>query len=588
LTWTPEVDANQFVLPDVPPVSTETPYDRWRQVYMSRPADLKRLAAVVNYLPYQPLISIIVPTYNTPEEFLREAIDSVINQVYPHWELCIADDCSTEPHVRATLEEYASQDSRVKVVFRTENGHISRSSNSAIEVATGEFIALLDHDDVLRPEALYEVVFLLNQHPEADMIYSDEDKIDEYGDRRDPFFKPEWCPDSFLTRMYTCHLGVYRRSIITEIGGFRVGYEGSQDYDLVLRFTEKTNHIFHIPKVLYHWRIHQQSAASGSEAKPYAYIAAKKALADALERRRELGVVEDVEGYLGHYNIRYQIQGTPKVSIIIPTKDLGKLLDQCLQSIFTISTYPNYEVILVDNGSTEEYTEKIINHWLNREPDRFFCHRLDIPFNYSRLNNDGVRQATGSLLLFLNNDTEVITPNWIEAMVEQAQRSSIGAVGAFLLYPDDTVQHAGVVLGLGALAGHVFTRFPATATGYFGQLLTVNNYSAVTAACLMCRREIFEAVGGFNEDLAVALNDIDLCLKMAEKGYRNVFTPNAKLYHYESKSRGHENSPEKQARFLKECEYMKQRWKEIYENDPCYSPNLSRIHCDYRIREDES
>lgn len=582
------IEQKELHQPSIPtqPLTTEHPYDRWQKQHEPRPSDYQRMAELVKIFPYKPLISIIVPTYNTPKEFLQAAIDSVITQVYPYWELCIADDASTEPYVREILEAYAAQDQRIKVVFREENGHISQSSNSAIELATGEFIALLDHDDLLRPEALYEVALLLNQHPEADMIYSDEDKIDANGDRRDPFFKPDWCPDSFLTRMYTCHLGVYRQSVITEIGGFRVGYEGSQDYDLVLRFTEKTNQIFHIPKVLYHWRIHQQSAASGVDAKPYAYIAAKKALNDALERRGEIGTAEDVAGYLGHYNIRYQIHNTPKVSIIIPTKDLGEMLDQCLTSIFTLSTYPNYEVILIDNGSTEEYAEKVINHWFNQEASRFQCYRLDTPFNYSKLNNYGVSKATGAILLFLNNDTQVITPDWIEAMVEQAQRASVGAVGAFLLYPDDTVQHAGVVLGLGALAGHVFTRFPADSTGYFGQLLTVNNYSAVTAACLMCRREVFESVGGFNEELAVALNDIDLCLKMTEQGYHNLFTPNAKLYHHESKSRGHENTLDKQVRFAKECEYMKQRWPEVYQNDPCYSPHLSRIYCDCRIREE--
>lgn len=568
--------------PKEPP--TETDYERWQKQHEPRPTDYQRMRKTVKLLAYQPVISVVMPTYNTPESFLQEAIDSVRNQIYSNWELCIADDASTEPHVREILEEYAVKDERIKAVFRQENGNISQSSNSAIELATGEYIALLDHDDVLRPEALYEVVFLLNLHPEADMIYSDEDKIDEMGNRRDPFFKPDWCPDSFLGRMYTCHLGVYRSSIINEIGRFRTGYEGSQDYDLVLRFTEKTDQIFHISKVLYHWRAHQQSVAGGSEAKPYAYEAAKKALADALERRGEVGIVKDTPNYLGHYSIRYKILENERVSIIIPTRDLGLELNQCLTSIFTKSSYPNYEVILIDNGSTELYTTEVIQFWQQQEPDRFQCHRLNIPFNFSKLNNFGVSKATGKYLLFLNNDTEVITPDWIEAMVEQAQRPSIGAVGATLLYPDRRIQHAGAILGIGALAGHAFSHFPYTSPGYFGQLITANNYSAVTAACLMCRREVFEAAGGFNERLAVALNDIDLCLTMLEKGYRNICTPHAVLYHHESKSRGHEDSPEKQKRFAKECEYMKQRWKEIYENDPCYSPHLSRQHCDYRLR----
>ncbi len=596
--WTPDLPFPQPTRADLPQleqavkpvakpiaVPVESDYDRWRRLNEPRPADYQRMRETLKMLTFQPLISIIVPTYNTPEAFLREAIDSVINQIYPHWELCIADDASSDPHVREILEEYSAKDRRIKVVFRSENGHISRSSNSAIELATGEYIALLDHDDVLRPEALYEVVFLLNQHPEADMIYSDEDKIDETGQRRDPFFKPGWCPDSFLGRMYTCHLGIYRRSIIEEIGGFRVGYEGSQDYDLVLRFTEKTDRIFHIPKVLYSWRIHQQSSASGSDAKPYAYTAAKKAIADALRRRGEPGVIHDVLSYLGHYSVRYYLANQERVSIIIPTRDLGDDLDRCLKSVFSQSTYPSYEVILIDNGSVETRTAEIIDAWAKREPERFSCYELDIPFNYSKLNNFGVSKATGKYLLFLNNDTQVITYDWIEAMVEQAQRPSIGAVGALLLYEDNTIQHAGVVMGLGALAGHAFNRVPASSPGHFGQLLTPHNYSAVTGACMMCRREVFEAVGGFNEDLTIALNDVDLCLRMLEQGYRNILLPHAMLYHYESKSRGFEDSDEKQARFAKECEYMKQRWKEIYENDPCYSPNLSRRHADYRIRE---
>jgi glycosyltransferase involved in cell wall biosynthesis/2-polyprenyl-3-methyl-5-hydroxy-6-metoxy-1,4-benzoquinol methylase len=560
-------------------------YERWMQKHTPQAEELKRMKQIASVMGYQPLISIIVPVYNPPEEFLREAIESVLAQIYPHWELCLADDASPAPHVKEVLQEYAEKDDRIKVVFREENGHISRCSNSALELARGDYIALLDHDDTLAPEALFEVVFLLNQHPEADMVYSDEDKIDERGKRRDPYFKPDWSPDTFLTRMYTCHLGVYRRSIISEISGFRAGYEGSQDYDLVLRFTEKTDKIFHIPKILYHWRIHEQSAASGAAAKPYAYTAAKKALNEALQRRGEPGTIEDVPDYLGHFSVRYEVKHPALVSIIIPTRDLGHVLNQCLESIFTKTTYSNFEVILIDNGSTEPYTEKVIGEWLNREPDRLRCYALGIPFNYSKLNNYGVSKANGEYLLFLNNDTEVITPDWIEIMVGQAQRSSIGAVGAFLLYPDNTIQHAGVVVGLGAFAGHPFTRFPANSPGYFGLLLSDNNYSAVTGACLMCRREVFEAVGGFNEDLAVAFNDVDLCLRMIMLGYRNVCCAQAELYHYESKSRGTEDPPEKKARFLKECGYMKKKWQEIYEYDPCYNPNLTKEHCDYRIRE---
>jgi GT2 family glycosyltransferase len=417
------------------------------------------------------------------------------------------------------------------------------------------------------------------------MVYSDEDKIDDKGKRRDPYFKPDWCPDTFLSWMYTCHLGIYRRSLISEIGGFRAGFEGSQDYDLVLRFTEKTDKIFHIPKVLYHWRIHEQSVASSGEAKPYAFIAAQKALAEALQRRGTSGEVEEIKGFNGRYIVRYEVVKPGLVSIIIPTRDLGATLNQCLESIFTKTTYPNYEVILIDNGSTEPYTAKVINTWLNQEPERFRCYALGIPFNYSKLNNFGVSKANGDYLLFLNNDTEVITPDWLEVMVGHAQRDSIGAVGSLLLYPDDTVQHAGVIIGMGGMAGHLYVRQPRSATGYCGQLLTVTNFSAVTGACLMCRREVFEAVEGFNETMPVAFNDIDLCLRIVQKGYRNLCTPQAVLYHHESKSRGYEDTPEKQARFSKEVRYMQQTWKEFCEHDPCYSPHLSLNHSDCRIRE---
>jgi glycosyltransferase involved in cell wall biosynthesis len=436
-------------------------YQVWLTKHGARPSDIQQMKKTVAALKLTPLISLVMPVFNPPETFLKEAIASIVNQIYPYWELCIADDCSTEPYVKQVLEEYAAIDSRIKIVIRAENGHISAASNSALELATGEFVSLLDHDDVLTPDALYQVALMINQHPDADLIYSDEDKIDEENKLKGPYFKPEWCPDSFLSRMYVGHLGTYRRSLIEKIGGFRVGYEGSQDYDLVLRFTEQTDKIYHIPKVLYHWRIHLASAASSSDAKPYAYEAAKKALTEAIYRRGEPGTVTDVPNYLGHYIIRYEITDYKRVSIIIPTRNLGKMLDQCLDSIFTKTTYPNYEVIVIDNGSTEETLAEVIAKWQEQEPTRFKCYPLDIPFNFSKLNNYAVTQAQGDYLLFLNNDTEVIKPDWIDAMVEQAQRPSIGAVGGLLLYPDDTIQHAGVILGLGELAVIVINISPA-------------------------------------------------------------------------------------------------------------------------------
>ncbi|MGB3404535.1 MAG: tetratricopeptide repeat protein [Microcoleaceae cyanobacterium] len=559
-------------------------YQLWRKQHEPRQADLQKMAETVDLFNYKPVISVIVPIYNTPDPFLKEAIDSVVNQIYPYWELCLADDASTAADVKPLLDEYAARDSRIKVAFRPENGHISAASNSALELATGEYICLLDHDDVLTPDALYEVALLLNRHPDADLIYSDEDKISFDGQLVNPYFKPEWSPESFLSRMYTCHLGTYRRSIIEEIGGWRLGYEGAQDYDLVLRFTEKTDKIYHIPKVLYRWRMHAGSAAGGTDAKPYAYKASLKALQDALERRGEKGSVYGIPDYLGHHLVRYEITDYKKVSIIIPTRDLAEDLERCLESIFTLSSYPNYEVILIDNGSIEPETHQLIAKWKQKEPTRFKCYPLDIPFNFSTLNNYGVSQATGDYLLFLNNDTEVVTSDWIEAMVEQVQRPQIGTVGALLLFPDDTVQHAGVVMGLGGIAGHSYYRMTSQMPGYFGNLIGFNNVSAVTGACLMCRREVFEQVGGLDETLTVAYNDVDFCLKLLDRGYRNLYLPHVVLYHHESKSRGYEDSPEKKARLKQESKIMENRWKKYIDNDPFYSPHLTRVCQNYSIR----
>ena len=565
------------------PRSDNRKYQKWLERHYPKQADLKKIAQAVAKLSYQPLISIIVPVYNPPEHFLREAIESVLEQVYHNWELCLVDDCSTEPYVKSILEEYATKDDRFKVDFHAENGHICRTSNSALTMATGEYIALLDHDDLLAPHALAEVVSLLNEHPEADFIYSDEDKINEQNIHQDPFFKPDWCPDSFLGRMYTCHLGVYRRSLVTEIGNFRVGFEGSQDYDLVLRLTEKTDNIFHIPNILYHWRIHPLSAAADANAKPYAINAAQKALSEAITRREEPGEVIPKLKFPGVYTVRYQIKEHKLVSIIIPTKDLADILDVCLKSIFALTTYPNYEVIVIDNGSIESKTFRCFKYWQQQEPQRFKFYSYDVPFNYSQINNYAALKANGDYLLFLNNDTEVISEDWIEAMVEQAQRPSIGAVGSLLLYPDKTIQHAGVVLGIGSVAGHSHKFLPVSQPGYISQAVSTNNYSAVTGACLMCRREVFTEIGGFEEELAVAFNDIDLCLKIISSGYRNIYLPHVVLYHYESKSRGHENTPAKQARFAGEAAYMRQKWGLICDRDPCYNRNLTRNHEDYSL-----
>ncbi|NJK38983.1 MAG: tetratricopeptide repeat protein [Oscillatoriales cyanobacterium RM2_1_1] len=563
--------------------SGQDPYDLWREANEPRLADLHQMKQTLKILSYKPLISVILPVYNTPQTFLQEAIESVLSQIYPDWELCIADDASTESDIRQVIEAYRVKDSRIKAIFRSENGHISACSNSALALATGDFVALLDHDDLLAPHALYEIALLLNQHPQADMIYSDEDKVDEKGYFKHPFFKPDWCPDSFLSRMYTCHLGVYRRELVNKIGGFRVGFEGSQDYDLVLRLTEKTDNIFHIPKILYHWRIHSGSVTGGTEAKPYAYDAAKKALMQALSRRSEAGTVTDVPELMGAYTIHYEIKEHRLVSIIIPTRDLGKMLDRCLESIFSKTMYPKYEVIVVDNGSRETETKAVLKKWQQRQPQKFRSYLLDTPFDFSKINNDAAEKSYGEYLLFLNNDTEVITSNWITFMVEQAQRSSIGAVGSLLLYPDDTIQHAGIVMGLGGLAAHGHSGFPSTILGYAGQVKSISNVSAVTGACLMCRRAVFEQVSGFDEKLAIAYNDVDLCLKMLAQGYHNIYLPHVVLYHHESKSRGYDNTLEKQQRLNREADIIRSRWQNFIDHDPSYNPNLTKKFTNYSL-----
>ncbi|WP_242020438.1 glycosyltransferase [Microcoleus sp. FACHB-1515] len=588
LDWTPELPPIEQIEAEIaqefPKIQRETPYDRWRIANTPRAADLERMVQMAEILPAKPTISVLMPVYNPPEAYLRSAIESVLAQAYSYWELCIADDASTDANVRSIIKEYAAIDSRIKIAFRPENGHISACSNSALELATGEYIALLDHDDLLSPDALFEIALLLNRHPEADMIYSDEDKIDEQGNFSTPYFKPDWSPDSFLSRMYTCHLGAYRRSIVQDIGGFRIGYEGSQDYDLVLRLTEKTQQVFHIPKILYHWRIHPQSTAQTAAAKPYAYDASDRALAEALERRGEPGKLLPIDRSPGNYIVRYDIKKQGLVSVIIPTKDKAALLDRCLTSIYEKTTYPNYEIILIDNNSVELETSELIQKWRTKF-DRFQCRRLEIPFNYARINNLAVQQSSGEYLLFLNNDVEVITPDWMTAMVEQAQRRSIGAVGALLLYPDNTIQHAGVVLGICAYSGHSHKHFPAEASGYLNSIIGITNYSAVTGACLMCKRSDFEAIGGFDENLAVSFNDIDLCLKLMAQGLHHVYLPHVKLYHYESQSRGQDNTSEKRDRFLREANYMMQRWEKWMQRDPHYNPNLTIHRQDYSIRE---
>ncbi|MDY6940977.1 MAG: glycosyltransferase [Cyanobacteriota bacterium] len=518
-------------------------------------------------------ISIIVPVFDPPTSFLRECLESVLAQTYPHWELCIADDRSTRPEVREILSEYQQRDRRIQVTFRSQNGGICKASNSAIEIATGEFVALLDHDDVLAVDALEEVAKLLAEHPDADFIYSDEDKIDDRGNFQFPFYKPDWCPDTFLSRMYTCHLGVYRRSLVNQIGGFRVGYEGSQDYDLVLRLTERTDRIFHIPKILYHWRMYLGSTSRGVAAKPYAIQAARQALQDALERRGESGIVRAIPGDANHFLIRYSLNTNSLVSIIIILPESGDRLQECLDAIFQRSQYPNYEVILIGNRTQQLEATPILVNWQIREPQRFRYYFASFDASNYQLRNEAVRKAKGEYLLFFDSQLEAFTSDWIEGMLEQAQRPSIAAVSALIIAPTRRVFHAGMNLDFDRIYRYSHHGLRDTVAGYFGYLQTINNVSAVTEKCLMCRRDVFEAVGGFDEQLEVAFGDVDLCLKFRSKGYNNLYLPHVRFTYF-SRSKQLENSPWQDAR-ESAAQIVRQRWKYQLQHDPCNNLNLT-------------
>ena len=549
--------------------------------------DIEAMTQEIATFHYQPKISIAMPVYNVEEKWLRLCIDSILNQVYTNWELCMADDASTDPNVKKILTEYQQLDERIRVVFREQNGHISEATNSALAIATGEFVALLDNDDELAINAFYEVVKVLNENPELDLIYSDEDKIDMDGNRSDPAFKPDWSPDLLLGTNYISHLGVYRRSILEEIGGFRKGYEGSQDYDLVLRFTEKTTkeRIKHIPKVLYYWRMLPTSTAVDQGSKGYAFEAGLRAVQDALVRR-------GINGHATHgaanglYDVYYDIKSDKLVSIIIPTKNGYKDVQRCVSSIIEKTTYQNYEIIMADNGSTDPKMHELYAEFAQQLPGRFFVESIDIPFNFSTINNRAVKKAHGEYLLFLNNDTEVITENWLTLMVSFAQQERIGCVGAKLLYPNNTVQHAGVILGLGGVAGHGHYGYPHGDLGYFGRLAINVNYSAVTAACLLMKKADFDAVGGFEEAFTVAFNDVDLCLKVQALGRDNVWLHEAELYHFESQTRGYDDKGKKKKRFEQEKVMMEEKWGPLIENDPFYNPNLTRDIPNFSLRID--
>ncbi|MBS4095591.1 MAG: glycosyltransferase [Sulfuricella sp.] len=551
-------------------------YREWVRVFDTPSAlELARQRAESQAWPNPPLLSVLMPVYNPPETWLRRAIESVLAQSWPHWELCIADDASPAPHVKTVLAEYQARDPRIKVAYRSANGHISAASNSALELASGVFTALLDHDDELPPTALYWVAKEIGAFPECAAIYSDEDKIDVEGQRKDAYFKPDWNPDLFLSQNTLSHLGVYRTQVMRQVGGFREGFEGSQDYDLALRVVEasRPEQIRHIPRVLYHWRVLPGSTALDIGEKSYASDAARRAIADHLARRDVAAEVCASEAGPGMYRVRYRLpEQPPLASLVIPTRNGLALLRQCIDSLRAKTRYPNYEILIVDNGSDDPATLAYLAELESHGQARIL--RDPRPFNYSALNNLAVREARGELIGLLNNDLEVVSPDWLDEMASHALRPEIGAVGARLWYPDDTLQHGGVIL-VGGVAAHAHRKQRKGCAGYAGRAALIQNFSAVTAACLVVRKAVFEEVGGFDEELAVSFNDVDLCLKIQARGYRNLWTPYAELYHHESATRGVDDSPEKRARFNAEIAFMQQRWGALLRNDPAYNPNLT-------------
>ncbi len=534
-------------------------------------------------------ISILVPLYNTPMNFLNEMIDSVKNQTYQNWELCLADGSDAEhSEVGTRCQEYAAADDRIVYHKLAKNEGIAGNTNECYKLASGEYIGLFDHDDVLHPSVLYEYVKVINEQ-NADYIYCDETtfKGDSIDNMITLHFKPDFSVDNLRANNYICHFSVFARELLEGTELFRSGFDGSQDHDMILRLTSNAKHIVHVPKLMYYWRSHKASVASDISAKPYAIAAAKGAVADHLTRNGFKNFeIKSTRAFETIFEIKYEIQKEDKISILIPNKDHIDDLRRCLDSIKERSTYDNYEIIVIENNSTEDAT--FAYYKTLEEQDKVRVVTYEGEFNYSKINNFGAKYATGEYLLLLNNDTQVITMNWLEAMLMYAQRSDVGAVGAKLYYGDKTIQHAGIVLGLGAhrTAGHTHYKINHDNLGYMGKLCYAQNVSAVTGACLMVRRSLFEELGGLDESFKIALNDVDFCLRLRDKGYLNVFTPFAELYHFESASRGIDIQDEAKAkRYEEEAEHFRTKWKEVLaKGDPYYNPNFSLDYSDYSLK----
>ena len=533
--------------------------------------------------PYMPLFSILVPVYNTPIPYLREMLDSVRNQTYQKWQLCIANASPDNEEMQRVLADYSAKDVRVRFCNLKENLGIAENTNRAFAMAKGEFMGLLDHDDLLAPNALYEIVNALQDHPQADALYTDEDKVTtDLDEHFQPHLKPDFNLDLLRSNNYICHFFVVRRSIVEKTGGFRKEFDGAQDYDFIFRCTENAREVLHVPEILYHWRTHKASTADNPASKMYAFEAGKRAIEAHLERTGTKGTVSHTQD-LGFYRVKYPVQGEPLVSVIIPNKDEKETLQTCLESLKKNTSYQNFEIIIIENNST---TEEIFKYYKELSRDQqIHLLRWGKEFNYSAINNFGVAHARGEYLLFLNNDVKSIEPDWMEEMLGVCQRPEVGGVGAKLIYPDNTIQHAGCVIGMGGIAGHMFVDMPADRTGYLHKASLLQDMSAVTAACLMMKKEVFEQAGGFTEELAVAFNDVDLCLKVRKNNHLVVYDPYAKLYHMESKTRGAEDSKEKVRRFQTEIEYMRCHWMDILKNgDPYYNKNLSLTKWNYSLK----
>ena len=556
-------------------------YARWMEKNTLTAERAEEIKKEITGFQYRPKVSIIMPVYNVDQIWLEKAINSVLNQLYGNWELCIADDGSTKDNLKEILRKYSNQDKRIRVSYLPDNKGIVCASNEALSLATGEFIGLLDNDDELSMDALYEVVKLLNKRRETDFIYSDEDKITAKGVRHDPFFKPDWSPDTLHSCNYITHFAVVRRNIVNDLGAFREGYEGSQDYDLFLRVTEKTKNIVHIPKVLYHWRCIEGSAAKDSEAKLYAYDSAKRALKDHIQRFGLDGEVVNGES-VGTYHVKYITNNCPEVSILIQNKDNVGVLKRCINSIFRFTSYENYSIIVVDTGSVDPETLRYYDSLSDNRKVSISEHKNEIGLSAI---NTSMDKTDSEYIIFLDNRTEVISPDWITAMIEICQRREVGAVGALLYYSNDTIHHAGLIIDIEDGGGYYPKYIRRDSHGYFRRMKIIQNLSAVSSACMMTKKTIFKEVGGFDEYFSPAFSDVDYCLKIREKGYLVVYTPYAELYHHESKNMVYKDNSEKKKRLKNEQEIIYGKWKHLMNNgDPYFNPNLKFYREDIAIR----